>query len=472
MKKQLLLLSLACIAITANGQISIPNGNFETWSFSTYDTPVSYYYTSNSNAEDDAFNVSRSLVAYHGSSAVKLVTNLNGLGYFLNCNPNNGNVALWRGGMAYNQKPTGLRGYYKYNVSATDTGVLIAKFTKAGVDIGTYYCKVGGVKTDYTLFKYTFDPALTETPDSVIFGAVSSDFRTSNNGVLGSTLYLDSVSFTGVTSQPTYMNGDFENWSQSQTSYKLVGWPNKQNQAVGVSRTSDVPVGGGLYALELKTYLGQGNSGNEKAQNGFISTGYYDQKCNCMVGGQPYSRQIDTLAFWYKYAPASTGNGQITLLFKKSGNYQQWVNADIKASAIYKYQEIPFNLGQTPDSVIVQIMSSLWQDSLVAFVGSDLKIDNLYFKSQKTNTGIIDLGEDAQMKIYPNPSNGQILIRGLGVNVAKLEIYNISGISVYLTTKFDSSNTKQIDISNVPAGIYFIKQSNKESSNTQKIMIK
>ena len=472
MKKQLLLLSLVCIAISANGQISIPNGNFEKWSSSSYELPDNYYYSSNINANNDGFNVTKTSDAFHGQSAVKLVTSLNGLGYFLNCNPNNGEITSWRGGMAYNQKPSGVRGYYKYNVSTGDMGVIIAKFTKAGVDIGTYYCKVGEVKTDYTLFNINFNPALTEIPDSVIFGAVSSDFTANDNGVMGSTLYLDSVSFTGVTIQPENLNGDFEKWNQSQTSYKLEDWPNKDNQSVGVSRTTDVPVGGGQYALELTTTLSTNKQGVNKAQNGFISTGYYDQKCNCLIGGQPYSHQIDTLAFWYKYIPTSTTKAQISLLFKKGGNFQQWVTSELTWSSNYKYLEIPFNLGQVPDSVIVQIISSTWQDTLIAFVGSDLKIDNLYFKSQKTNTGLIIIEDNSQIQIYPNPSNGQILIKGLRIDVTKLEIYNFTGVTVYTTTKFDSNNTKQIDISNTPPGIYFVKVSDNKGIYTKKILIK
>ncbi|MEI8084809.1 MAG: T9SS type A sorting domain-containing protein [Paludibacter sp.] len=472
MKKQLLLLSLVIITISAQGQISIPNGDFETWSSSTYDLPENYYYSSNLNADYDAFNVTRTLVAYHGSSAVKLVTNLNGFGYFINCNPNNGDVASWKGGMAYNQKPTGLRGYYKYNVTAGDVGVMIAKFTKAGVDIGTYNIKVGGDFNDYKLFNFTFYPALTQTPDSVIFGAVSSDFTASDNGVIGSTLYLDSVSFTGVTSQPANMNGDFEKWSQSQTPYKLVGWPNKDNQAVGVNRTSDVPKGGGQYALELKTYLSKGNTGNDKAQNGYISTGYYDQKCNCLMGGQPFINKKDTLSFWYKYTQASTGNGEIDLMFKSKGTAFSWEQIKLSPSVDYKYVEFPFNINQVPDSVIIQIISSSWQDTLVSFVGCDLKIDNLYFKSQKTNTGFASVENDVQISIYPNPSDGYMSIRSGGKELTKLEIYSPTGVMVYATSKFDSNNAKQINISNVQSGIYFVKVFDKEGIYTKKILIK
>ena len=48
MKKNLLLLSLAIIAMTvAYGQSSIPNGNFEQWTSQSFDNPQNYPYTSN-----------------------------------------------------------------------------------------------------------------------------------------------------------------------------------------------------------------------------------------------------------------------------------------------------------------------------------------------------------------------------------------------------------------------------------------
>lgn len=471
MKKQLLLLLVVFIAIAANGQISVPNGDFENWTSSTYNLPDNYPYTSNVYSEEDAFNLLRTTDAHHGGSAVKLVTNFNGFGYFLNCDPKNGDVSSWAGGMAYNQKPTGIRGYYKYNVNAGDVGVIIATFRKAGVDIGTYYCKVGGVKNDYTLFNFTFSPALTETPDAVIFGAVSSDFTASNDGLMGSTLYLDSVSFTGVNSQPALMNGDFETWTQGQTPYALVGWPGRENQAVGVSRTIDVPIGGGKYALQLTTTLGNGQAGNSKAQNGFISTGVYDPKCNCMKNGHPFANQIDTLAFWYKSTQMSTGKAEINMIFTAKGKGVSWMPKILEPSTDYKYMEFPFSLNQVPDSVVIQLLSSAWQDSLVAFVGCELKIDNLHFKSQKANTGFANVSSDDMLSIYPNPSNGKILINGLGANATSLEVFNIAGIKLYSASILQHGNSIELDLSSIQQGIYLLKISDKVNFKTKRIVI-
>ena len=127
MKKLFLLLLLACLVSLAHAQTtsSIPNGNFEQWSTTTINYPLYYPYNSNldNSANNFLSNVAKSTNAYTGSYAVQLSTVQSGgasvIGYILNGNPNGGNGAsAWHGGVAYNQKPTGISGYYQYNTVA------------------------------------------------------------------------------------------------------------------------------------------------------------------------------------------------------------------------------------------------------------------------------------------------------------------------------------------------------------------
>lgn len=395
MKRHLLLLSLAFIAITAFGQNPIPNWNFEAWTSSTYDYPQNYPITSNQDCirYSIPFNVTKITDAYHGTYAVQLTTNTNesakdtAFGYFINTNPD-GNPSSWTGGMPYSQKPTGIRGYYKYNVATADSGTILVAFSKGGLNIGSYFFNIGGIKNDYTLFHFTFIPALSETPDSVIFAALSCKLVNGEPlGVPGSTLLIDSVSFTGVSSQPTLMNGDFESW-QTQTSILPDSWYLDGGQEVGVYQTTDAVEG--QYAIELKTYLGNTNN-HPAARAGRISTGYYPNNCNdnCNeLGGYPFSNQNDTLTFYYKYNPSGSDSATVSLNFKKDGANIGWGGIKLLASSTFQYKEIPFNVGQTPDTVIIDIQSSSWNDTLLSFIGSDLIVDAIHFKSQvitKTN---------------------------------------------------------------------------------------
>jgi len=480
MKKNLLLFALVYFAVTAYGQNAIPNGNFETWNTVTYDYPQNYPYNSNYDVLYRyqsllPFNVVKTTPAYHGNSALKLTTvsssTENAIGYFINANPDNGNPYNWTGGMPYNQKPTGITGYYKYNVATGDTALIFAVFSKNGVNIGTYILPIGQLHTEYTSFNFTFSPALSATPDSVIFAATSSNIMANENGVAGSELILDNVSFTGVTSQPEMMNGDFENW-ESQTNYTVANWYN-QGESEGVTRTTDAYKG--EYGIVLKTYMGTDQNSNPVARAGQIATGYYPKDCNgnCQqMGGYSFSNQIDTLAFWYKYTPSViTDSANIYLQFKKNGLPINGRSDKLPPSVDYRYFEIPFNVYSEPDTVIVNIQSSSWEDMSVSSVGSVLTIDEVHFKSQPIlYTGLSAFVAKDQLSVFPNPSEGKFRIQN-EAGIKQVIVYNILGKKVYSKIYSNLEKSNEIDLTKFQKGIYFLEIYNGTKKQTEKIVI-
>jgi len=483
MKKHFFLLSLVFIAVTAYGQISIPNGNFETWNSDTCINPQGYPYTTNL---EDFFsynlisNVVKTTDAKHGSYAVQLTTVLSGTdttaGYFLNTNPNSGNgPSSWTGGMACSQKPTGIRGYYKYN-NAVDSATIILAFSKSGVNIGSYMFLIGGIKNTYTLFNFTFNPPLSTTPDSVVFAAISCKISGANQGptgIPGEVLKIDSVSFTGLSSQPPQMNGDFETW-QSQVLNAPAGWYVQGNGGLGeFNRTADAAKGS--YAIELKTFLGNQNN-HPAAQPTQLSTGYFPHNCdsNCVEqGGYPFTNEKDTLAFYYKYAPANiSDSASVNLILKKNGNYVWGVNKLLSASVNYKYVEMPFNSMQAPDTAIVLFLSSNWKDTLFTFVGSDLKIDEIHFKSQPLSTGIFNFKNDYTINIFPNPAKDNIIIENLNNTTQNcvVSIKNIQGKEI-ISEEINLSKSHSIDVSRLSNGIYMVTIKSKDSIKNQKLII-
>ena len=483
MKKLLFFLCLAYSTVSAYSQTpSIPNGNFEQWTSETFDYPQYYPFTTNPQnffQYNLPSNVTKTTDAYHGMYAVQLTTNANStdtaVASFVNANTNTGQPSTFKGGIAYDQQPTGIRGYFKYNVATADSATILVGFRKAGVNIGTYLSLIGGVHTTYSLFNFTFNPALTVTPDSVIFGAITGKLVNGQpHGIAGSTLLLDSISFTGVSSQPALFNGDFESW-ESQTFNSPNNWyvQNGGDSGAGLNRTTDAKAG--LYAIELKTFLGNNYNNNLTAQPARISTGYLPNNCNsnCQeMGGFPFSNQIDTLAFWYKYAPSGNDSAQIILNFKKNGTIFWQKTNPLLAASTYQYVEIPFNIpGQTPDSVIVDIQSSLWQDTLLTSIGSDLKIDEVHFKSQPLNVGIFNYKNENSINIFPNPAKDKILVESLGFRIQTLEIYNVLGENVYTTTNLKQQVLNEIDLSAFLKGIYFVKIYNDAKIYIRKIVV-
>ncbi len=434
MKKIYFLLASAVISCGMQAQ-SIPNGNFENWSSATYEEPVGF---SNSNFEaifrcNSPANVVKSTDFQQGNFAVELTTVVGGgdtcFGYIVSSpNPQGGNPCNWPGGIPYNQAPTGIRGYYKSNIQSPDSGGILVAFRNNGVCLGLYLFKLGGVNATYTPFSFAFNPPIAGTPDTMIFAAVSSD-AFSGIALNGSMLKLDSVSLIGVT-QVAAMNGDFENW-QSQTVYSPISWYPNGNSGNGLTRTTDAYAG--QYAAEMTTYLGD-NNGVPRANGGGVSTGYYVNNCggpNCLKGGHPFTNQIDTLCFYYKYAPMANDTANVSIAFKNGGTTIWNQGSDVYgAAASYTYREIPFNTMATIDSVIVSFQSSQWGDTALVFIGSTFKVDEVHFKSQPLSTGISQYNPAMGIKAFPNPAaDGEFTISNAG-QFDLVRVYNVYGQEV------------------------------------------
>jgi hypothetical protein len=484
MKIKKLLFTFALTSTIASNVIaqtpSIPNGNFENWTSITYELPQNYVWSSNSDAlrKNVPFNVVKSTDAYHGNYAVQMTTQIIGgdtmPGIFVNVNPKDGNPANWTGGFAYSQTPTGMKGYYKSAIASPDTAFILAFFYKSGVMIGQYGYYFYGNHSTYTPFSVSFMPALPQAPDTVIFGAGSSNYANTANMRDGSMLLLDSISFTGVSSQPALFNGDFETW-QSTTIDKPNDWFSEgggDSPTGGAYKTTDAKAGNS--AIELITYLGD-NDGIPRARGGQISTGWYPDNCNnnCyQQGGYPFSNQIDTLAFWYKHTPSvGTGTAEVRLNFKNNGTNIWGTGASLSASANYQYMEIPFNIGQMPDTVIIDIESSEWQDSSLTFVGSSLKIDEIYFKSAPLTTGLFNHKSEKTISVFPNPTNGKIQINAFGFNAQRVEVYNVVGEKMFVSADFKQQNSNEIDLSSFQNGVYFVKVFESEKMYMKKIIL-
>jgi hypothetical protein len=481
MKKQLLSFGLGLACLCATGQSPVPNGNFENWISTNIENPKNYPNTS--NAEEFfhyglPFNVTRSTDAYHGTYAVQLTTNASAtdtvFGYFINVSPD-GSPDTWTGGMPYDEMPTGIRAWYKYNVATTDSGVIILSFSKGGVNIGYYFIKLGGIKTDYTLLDYTLQPPLTETPDAVIIGVTSANFKAgedSPHGPAGSTLLIDSISFTGVNSQPSEMNGDFEDWDSQAVNFP-EHWYIQTERGAGFARSDDASEGS--YALELTTYETSQNN-NAVARPANASTGYYPQDCNgnCnILGGNPFVNQQDTLMFDYKYEPAAVGDtAWMNIYFKKNGSIFWSGGLFLQETPTYVQMQVPLAADEAPDSVIIEIQSGLWYDTTLNYVGSKLLVDNIRFRSEEqVPTGIPDNRKEG-WHVYPNPTSGMIYIKGMADDVSSLEITDMSGKKVLSYTGGPKPVPGGIDLSTFGKGTYFITIKEGKGTRTEKIVVK
>lgn len=384
MKKHLFVIITALLSSFTYAQ-SIPNGGFESWNTITYENPL-FYQTSNLHGNNGAIgpvNVVKTNDAFHGSYAIKLTTTLSGndtsFAYFANGDPGKNPP---QGGTPYNQAPSGIRLHYKSNIMSGDSALVLVQFKKNGALVGQYFWSINSSQSSYTVFNKNFTPALSITPDTVVIGIASSFPFGGNRGIPGNMVQVDSVLFTGVTSQPANFNGDLESW-QTITNSQIVAWDINGNNQGGNYQTTDKY--SGSYALELQTQAPSFGGGGVYAAT--ATTGQFTNN-GPPKGGLPYTQKIDTLVFYYKYLPADPNDSaNVSLSFKTNGINNFGIQKYLHTSGGYQMVQVPFNNpGIAPDSLIINISSSTYSTYPMpnSFVGSDLKIDNMYFKSQNS----------------------------------------------------------------------------------------
>jgi len=385
MKKLQNLIIALLAAGSLSAQTSIPNGGFEKWNVTSWLDPVGYLSTSNidniTKGRGPA-NVVQSFNPYHGKFALQLSTIVNGtdtlIGYILNGNTQNSGLA---GGIPYNQKATGIRFYYKYTrTSNKDTGLVLAIFKNSGNTIGGAQIRLDTSK-NYKLSFTSFSLPL--TPDTIIFGAVSSIGAINNGkGYPGSVLTIDSVTYTGVTSQPVGLNGDFEAW-QTDSVATPVQWYFQNSNYPYSNQTTDAYTG--KYALTIKSMLHNsgGNNGADSSVDQQASTGMY-MNHGGMSGGYPYSLQKDTLEVYYKYAPTVIGDSAVLQLdFKKNGvMFPFAATKTLGPASVYTKAQLAFDAGSVPDSVILVLHTQKRYNEAPADSGAILTVDNIRFLSQ------------------------------------------------------------------------------------------
>jgi len=64
--------------------------------------------------------------------------------------------------------------------------------------------------------------------------------------------------------------------------------------------------------------------------------------------------------------------------------------------------------------------------------------------------------ENGQLTIYPNPTNGQLIIENGQLTMNNVEIYNVVGQKQEIIVNCQLSTVHSIDVSHLPAGIYFL----------------
>jgi len=115
------------------------------------------------------------------------------------------------------------------------------------------------------------------------------------------------------------------------------------------------------------------------------------------------------------------------------------------------------------DIRVTDILGNVIEEQVPFNVGVEIQ-SNFQFPLC-TTTSVVDYKQNLNnIKVYPNPANGMLFIKG-GCKIFKL--YDITGKLV-----LQKNNCKQIDISDIQRGLYFYNLTTDKSMFNQKLIIK
>ncbi|MCO6500130.1 MAG: T9SS type A sorting domain-containing protein [Vicingus serpentipes] len=431
MKKTLLFISTIVIGTSSYAQYE----GFENWTSNTVQVLDNYETTASDRGVDGANAAFPSTDAFKNTKSIRLETVIasNGdtlFGYFISGDGDN-----WTPGQQVTiGNVDSIVGYYKYDIQAGDSAVLLCSTFKSGVgtDYGFY---ITGTQSTWKRFAYYIGET---SVDSILLAAATGDPLNNFNGIAGTWIQYDDIQLKNATASAPVVNGDFENWS-------LVTWDTPDywetsNQwafgepTLPVQKSTDKYAGN--YALGLNLLLGsKGDTLWAQATNGYFTN-------NGAMGGQPFSGSPTSVECYYKFTPGGAGDGaSLSIEFRQGGsvvgNYGNYFN-----SAASTYTPWSQSISAiTPDSVLIYIGGG-------NKIGSQFIIDNLDF--------VFPVGITEQLKVeklvsYPNPTTDVLKI--------KFNLINENNVSIRLVDVVGKELTNR-NLGNLAAGEY------RESFNT------
>lgn len=448
-----------------------PNSSFENWSITTLFEEPGNYVTTNlqSYFAIGNGNVTKTTQCQHGIYAAHLQTipgqggNIFG-GIFIGT-PGQGGIT---GGIPFNQKPTALQFYAKYNIQPNDTANVIILLKRNGVVMAATQVKPTGIQNSYTQITAPiiwYDTDTSHFPDTIAAAITSSKF---NGPIVGSELYLDNFTFVGATLP--FPNGDFENWT-AQSFEDPDNWFTLNFIGIiagdySATKTTD-HYGAGNYALKVKTVIIP--NGNASDTMGYVSNGRMNNQGS--RGGLPVANYPKIISGYYKYFPVGPDTALAGTYIFGHDNFGQLLVLDsnivaLPPTSVYTYFEVNINYqGQTNvDTLNISFASSNIVDSNnYVGPGSILYVDNLLIEYYPL--AVKDAPFTKDFNVYPNPAKNNIYfdLNNTDKN-ALLEI--IDGKGNIVVSKYISEYKVGLDISSLENGLYFyvLKSNNKQSS--------
>ncbi len=254
----------------------------------------------------------------------------------------------------------------------------------------------------------------------------------------------------------SFPNGGFENWT-NQTTYEDPQYWSSMNMLTmfGAEETAikSTQAHSGTYALKLITSVSDiGNDGEMDTLPGMILLGNVDMMSGSGTMGHAFDHRPDSLVGWYKLI--SPDNSPFQLEFSSTkwdagSSSQEMIGAasyEGVASSNYVRFSIPISYtdNTAPDSIQVFIGNSANES-----VTNELYLDDLSFIYNST-AGLEE--QNAEVRLYPNPVNNQLVIQS-SEPVQQVLLKDLNG-NVLLETSGNTGNY-QLETDFLSSGVYF-----------------
>ncbi len=87
-------------------------------------------------------------------------------------------------------------------------------------------------------------------------------------------------------------------------------------------------------------------------------------------------------------------------------------------------------------------------------------------------TGIVEETIQDKVKLYPNPTNNFLTLELPSMEVYEISIFNSIGLLVYSSKHFSQTTKQNIDLNQLPAGVYMLEVKNKNGEKALKKLVK
>lgn len=424
------------------GNPTIPNFNFEIWDTNSMEIPDSVTMFGG--------QITKAPAACNGNFAVKLESNAtyDSPGFILLGTTVDG--LSFSGGFPFNARPDSIIACMEYDIIPNDTALIVLILKKNGIVISNNFFEIYGSSAgNFQELTFPITYTASETPDSIIFAAVTTDIRHITQLLLGSYLTLDNLHFSGTTeSIPNY---DFEIWKNfehitlNSWSYEGKTKIKEFDQELPVILSNDAHSGN--YAAMVRNIISPPDT----------------------VSGNLYSSNTDHQSFSINYKPNSLNgfykfypeNGDSLYINISILSGTDWIGSGTfkTGDTVSDYTPftaaIAYNQAVTPDSAYINIQVS---KNNMPLGNSYALIDDFNFDGfladVEENPMVKPANADLEFNIYPNPfsNNATISFTLDQPEQVQIRLYDISGNDI-LTIANKNFGEGDHDISFSGAGL-------------------